>query len=57
MKVITQKNNQDHVPCSFAYKIVCIDDRFTKSIVVLKMHLMNLLKSISIYQKSNEQTL
>ena len=21
---------QDHIPCSFAYKIVCIDDRFTK---------------------------
>ena len=21
---------QDHIPCSFAYKIVCIDDRFSK---------------------------
>ena len=23
------KKYQDHVPCSFAYKVVCIDDRFT----------------------------
>ena len=22
---------QDHIPCSFAYKIVCIDDRFSKT--------------------------
>ena len=28
------KKYHDHVPCSFAYKIVCIDDRFTKPIVV-----------------------
>ena len=34
MKVLTQKKYQDHVPCSFAYRIVCIDDRFTKPTVV-----------------------
>ena len=28
------KKYQDHVPCSFAYKVVCIDDRFSKPIVV-----------------------
>ena len=28
------KEHQDHVPCSFAYKVVWIDDRFTKWIVV-----------------------
>ena len=28
------KKYQDHLPCSFAYKVVCIDDRFTKPIVV-----------------------
>ena len=28
------KKYQDHVPCSFAYKIVCVNDRFTKRIVV-----------------------
>ena len=30
------KKYQDHVTCSFAYKIVCIDDRFTKPIVVFR---------------------
>ena len=36
MKALTHKKYQDHVPCSFAYKIVCIDDRFTKSIVAYR---------------------
>ena len=51
------KKYQDHVPSSFAYKIVCIDDRFSKRIVVyrVKMLLMNLLKpclrSINIAKK------
>ena len=26
----------EHVPCSYAYKVVCIDDRFSKSIVVYR---------------------
>ena len=30
------KKYQDHVPCSFVYKVVCIDDRFTKPIVVYR---------------------
>ena len=30
------KKYQDHVPCSFAYKIVFIDNRFTKPIVVYR---------------------
>ena len=30
------KKYQDHVPCSFAYKVVCVDDRFTKRIVVYR---------------------
>ena len=30
------KKYHDHVPCSFAYKIVCIDDRFSKPIVVCR---------------------
>ena len=30
------KEYQDHIPCSFAYKVVCIDDRFTKPIVVYR---------------------
>ena len=24
------KKYQDHIPCSFAYKALCINDRFTK---------------------------
>ena len=35
MKVLTQKY-QDHIPCSFAYKLVCVDDKFTKPIVVFR---------------------
>ena len=30
------KKYQDHIPCSFAYKVVCIDDKFTKPIVVFR---------------------
>ena len=36
MKAFTQKKYQDHVPYSFAYKFVCIDDRFSKPIVVFR---------------------
>ena len=28
------KKYHDHVPCGYAYKIVCIDDRFSQPIVV-----------------------
>ena len=34
MKVFTQKKYQDHIPCSFPYKVVCIV--FTKPIVVYR---------------------
>ena len=27
---------QDHVPCGFGYKVVCVDDRFTKDIVIYR---------------------
>ena len=30
------KKCQDHVPCSVAYNVVCIDDRFSKPIVVFR---------------------
>ena len=36
MKVHTLKKYQDHIPCSFAYKVVCVDDRFTKPIFVYR---------------------
>ena len=30
------KKYQDNIPCSFAYKAVCVDDRFTKPIDVYR---------------------
>ena len=30
------KKYKDHVPCSFAYKVVCIDDKFSKPIVIYR---------------------
>ena len=30
------KQYQDHVPCSFVYKLICVDDEFTKPIVVFR---------------------
>ena len=30
------KKYQDHIPFSFGYKLVCVDDKFTKPIVVFK---------------------
>ena len=36
MKILTHKKYQDHVPCRFAYKLVCVDDKFTETIVVFR---------------------
>ena len=36
MKGSTQKKYQDHVPCSFPYKPVCVTDEPTKPIVVFR---------------------
>ena len=27
---------QDHIPCSFTYKVVCIDDKFNKPVVLYR---------------------
>ena len=27
---------QDHIPCSFAYKLVCVDNKFSKSVVLYR---------------------
>ena len=42
------KKSQDHISCSFAYKVVCVDDKFNKTVVVfrVKMLLMDLLKQL-----------
>ena len=34
MRVLIQNNVKIHIPCSFAYKLVCADDEFSKPIVV-----------------------
>ena len=26
----TEKKNEDHIPCSFSYKLVCFDNKFSK---------------------------
>ena len=37
---------QNHIPCSFAYKIVCIDDRFSKPISwICKKNLLIMMKT------------
>ena len=30
------KKHHEHVPCSYAHKVVCVDDRFSESIVVFR---------------------
>ena len=30
------KKYQHHIPCSFAYKLVCVNDKYTKPIVVFR---------------------
>ena len=55
------KKYHDHVPCSFAYKIVCIDNKFSKPLlfIEMKMLLMNLLKQFlknTSTAKKNEKT-
>ena len=30
------KKEQDHIPCSFAYKLVCLDDKFSKNVALYR---------------------
>ena len=30
------KKYQDHIPCSFAYKLICVDDKFIRLIVAFR---------------------
>ena len=32
----TQKKYQGHIPCRFAYKVVCIDNKFSKRVVLYR---------------------
>ena len=36
MKVLYSKKYEDHVRCSFACKLVCVDDESTKAIVIFR---------------------
>ena len=31
------KKYHEHVPCSYAYKVICIDDRFSKSTIIYRV--------------------
>ena len=61
MKVLTQKKYQNHIPCSFAYKVVCTDNRFGKPIVVFRGEnaayefIKAILKEYEYCKKSNEK--
>ena len=52
---------REHIPCSFAYKIVCIDDRFSKPVVLyrgknaVQKFLQRFLMSMSIVEESDEK--
>ena len=35
-EVSCPKKYQGHIPCSFAYKLVCVDNEFNKSIAVFR---------------------
>ena len=56
-EVSYSKKYQDHIPCSFAYKFVCVDDKFTKRIVVFRGKILltsllkQFLKSITIIKR------
>ena len=48
------KKHQNHIPCSFAYKVVCIGDNFTKPVVAFRGELKWLkwfLKSMNTIKK------
>ena len=44
------KKYQDHIPCSFAYKFVSVDDKFSRPIVLLNL-LKQFLKSMNTVKK------
>ena len=43
------ENSQNHIPCSFAYKVVCIGDNFFTEVKMLSINLLDqFLKNIII---------
>ena len=69
VKISDKKNSsytekyQDHIPCRFAYKVLCVDNKFRKKVVLYrgKMLFTNLLKqflkSIIIVKKNDRKVL
>ena len=57
------KKYHDHVPCNFAYKVVCIDDKFSKTIVIYRGEnaayefIKAILREYKFCKKNKEQTL
>ena len=33
-KMAPLQKYRDHIPCSFAYKVVCVDNKFSKKVVL-----------------------
>ena len=55
--ILTHKKYQDHIPCSFAYKVVCIDNKYCKYTVLHRgkdavfKFIKSILKSMVIVEK------
>ena len=56
------KKYHEHIPCTYVFKVVCIDDRFSKSIAVFRgknaayEFTKAILKEYKYCKKSNERT-
>ena len=46
------EKHQDHVPCSFAYKVVCIDNKYSKKVVLYRGKKMLFIGSLNQFLKS-----
>ena len=50
------KKYQKHIPCSFAYKVVCIGDTFSNPVVIYKDKFTEaILTEINYCKKNNEK--
>ena len=53
---------QDHIPCSFAYKVVCVDNKFSKDVVLYRgknaayKFIEAILKEYNYCKKSDKKT-
>ena len=58
-----RKKYHEHIPCSYPYKVVCIDDRFSKPIVVYRginaahEFIRSILKEHKCCKKNNERSI